>query len=78
MRRAAKTVHRAKTPPLLLDVREKEELESSRNDEIITVCRSGARAHTAAQILKKAGFEKAHVLAGGMLVWNASKSPAGE
>jgi len=91
----------AKTPPLLLDVREKEELEgelghmegivhipigslshrlqeleSSRTEEIITVCRSGARAHTAAQILKKAGFEKVHVLAGGMLAWNSSKSPA--
>jgi sulfur dioxygenase len=49
-----------------------EELEKYRNTEIVTVCRSGARAHTAAQILKKAGFSKVSVLTGGMIQWNAS------
>jgi len=40
--------------------------------EIVTVCRSGARAHTAAQILKKAGVPKVSVLAGGMIGWRQS------
>jgi len=82
---------------LLIDVREKEELEgplghiegvlnipigeltikqrelhSYKNDEIVTVCRSGARATTGAQILKKAGFEKTIVLEGGMKAWRES------
>ncbi|WP_455286119.1 MBL fold metallo-hydrolase [[Eubacterium] cellulosolvens] len=82
-------------PPLLLDVREQDELagplghidgivhvpigdlsqrigelENSREREIVTVCRSGARAHTAAQILAKAGFRRVSVLAGGMTAWN--------
>ena len=45
-----------------------EELERDR--EIVTVCRSGARAHTAAQILSAAGFPKVSVLIGGMIAWN--------
>jgi len=46
------------------------ELDSLKNQEIILVCRSGARAYTAAQIMKKAGFRKPLVLDGGMLSWN--------
>jgi glyoxylase-like metal-dependent hydrolase (beta-lactamase superfamily II)/rhodanese-related sulfurtransferase len=47
-----------------------EELEPYRSQEIITICRSGGRAHTAAQILAQAGFRQVHVLAGGMTAWN--------
>lgn len=46
------------------------DLESEKDREIIIVCRSGARAHTAAQILSKAGFPNVSVLAGGMIAWN--------
>jgi len=46
------------------------ELDSLKNQEIILVCRSGARAYTAAQIMKKAGFRRPLVLNGGMLAWN--------
>lgn len=85
-------------PPVLLDVREAEELigslghlennihvpiaqlasridelEQYKNQEIVTVCRSGGRAHTAAQILSMAGFPKVTVLAGGMLAWREAK-----
>ena len=85
-------------PPLLVDVREKEELsgelghiegivhiplgalafrlaelDTHKEREMVTVCRSGARAGTAAQILAKAGFPRVSVLAGGMLAWNAMK-----
>ncbi len=47
-----------------------EQLSEKKNEEIIIVCRSGARAYTAAQIMKKAGFRKTFVLNGGMLAWN--------
>jgi sulfur dioxygenase len=85
-------------PPVLLDVREKEELDGElgyiegivhvpigslthrlqeldgyRENEIITVCRSGARAYTAAQILKKSGFKSVSVLSGGMIAWRSTK-----
>jgi sulfur dioxygenase len=51
------------------------ELQHLRNNEIVTVCRSGSRAHTAAQILARAGFAHAAVLEGGMNAWNASGYP---
>lgn len=47
------------------------DLEQYKNREIIVVCRSGARAYTAAQILGMAGFEHVLVLEGGMIAWNA-------
>jgi len=47
------------------------ELEKYQSDEVITVCRSGGRAYTAAQILGTAGFTNVFVLEGGMIGWNA-------
>ena len=47
-----------------------EELQKYSGDEIVLVCRSGGRAHTAAQILAQAGFREPVVLEGGMLAWN--------
>lgn len=80
--------------PILLDVREANELEgelghlegivhvpvgelSKRLDElkdirekkIITICKAGGRASTAAQILMQDGFKKVKVLDGGMTIW---------
>lgn len=46
------------------------ELEDFRNDEIITICRSGGRATTAAQILVKEGFGNVYVMEGGMTAFN--------
>jgi glyoxylase-like metal-dependent hydrolase (beta-lactamase superfamily II)/rhodanese-related sulfurtransferase len=46
------------------------ELEKFKDRKIITVCRSGARAYTAAQILTQAGFPNVQVLDGGMILWN--------
>lgn len=51
------------------------ELETTKDKKIVTVCRSGARAHTAAQILKQVGFSKVSVLDGGMLRWNELRLP---
>jgi glyoxylase-like metal-dependent hydrolase (beta-lactamase superfamily II)/rhodanese-related sulfurtransferase len=45
------------------------DLEDFKNRHIITVCRSGHRAHTAAQILKQTGFPYVSVLDGGMIAW---------
>ncbi len=44
-------------------------LEDSKDRDIIVICRSGSRAVTAAQILKKAGFSSVLVLIGGMNAW---------
>ncbi|MFW9917785.1 MAG: rhodanese-like domain-containing protein [Candidatus Thorarchaeota archaeon] len=46
--------------------------ELEKDKEIITVCRSGARAYTAAQILQQAGFSRVSVLNGGMIAWHQS------
>ena len=40
-----------------------------KNAETAIICRSGARAYTAGQIMKQAGFNKVHVLDGGMIAW---------
>lgn len=45
------------------------ELEAAKSRDIVTICRAGARAHTAAQIMKKAGFENVRLLEGGMSAW---------
>ncbi len=45
------------------------ELEKYKDEEIVGVCRSGARAHTAAQILTQIGFPYVRVLKGGMIEW---------
>jgi sulfur dioxygenase len=46
-----------------------EKLSNLKEEEIILVCRSGARAHTAAQIMQKKEFSKVFVLEGGMKAW---------
>ncbi|MFQ5992088.1 MAG: rhodanese-like domain-containing protein [Nitrospiraceae bacterium] len=51
------------------------ELESLKKKMIITVCKGGGRAHTAAQILMQAGFPKVHVMTGGMTSWTQSGYP---
>jgi glyoxylase-like metal-dependent hydrolase (beta-lactamase superfamily II)/rhodanese-related sulfurtransferase len=45
------------------------ELENYMDRQIVTVCRSGARAYTAAQILKQSGYSDVSVLKGGMKSW---------
>jgi len=48
-----------------------DELAPFNNKEIISVCRSGGRAATAARILTTAGFSHVRILEGGMIGWNA-------
>ena len=52
------------------------ELEPDACKEIVTICRSGGRAHTAAQILMQAGFPRVAVLDGGMTAWKQAGYPA--
>jgi adenylyltransferase/sulfurtransferase len=53
------------------------ELEPHRGQEIVTVCKAGGRAHTAAQILMQAGFPRVHVMMGGMMSWKEAGFPTG-
>ena len=47
----------------------------SKDRDILLVCRSGRRSVRAFGILKGMGFEKVHVLKGGMLAWEAAGYP---
>ena len=49
------------------------ELDTAR--PVVTVCRSGRRSLTAAEILLEAGFRDARSLAGGMVAWRDAGLP---
>jgi len=51
------------------------DLEPFKNAEIVTICRSGGRSHTAAQILMQAGFQNVRGLLGGMTAWKQAGYP---
>lgn len=51
------------------------ELEKHKGKPIIAVCRSGNRSVHACSVLKRAGFEKLHNLAGGMQAWDQAGLP---
>jgi len=51
------------------------ELEPCRDRDIITVCKSGGRSHTAAGILMQAKFPRVRSMEGGMTRWNELKYP---
>jgi glyoxylase-like metal-dependent hydrolase (beta-lactamase superfamily II)/rhodanese-related sulfurtransferase len=51
------------------------ELQAYKDKDIITICRSGARATAAAQMLMQSGFKKVYVLSGGMIKWKQAGLP---
>jgi rhodanese-related sulfurtransferase len=51
------------------------ELEKFKGKPIVAVCRSGNRSGSACGMLKKAGFENLHNLAGGMIAWEQAGLP---
>ena len=51
------------------------DLKDHKNDSLIMVCRSGTRSTSAANILKKQGFETVKNLHGGMLAWGSANLP---
>ncbi|MBN1801789.1 MAG: FAD-dependent oxidoreductase [Candidatus Lokiarchaeota archaeon] len=50
-------------------------LEQYANEEVVTICHSGARSMMAAQLLAQAGFKDVRNLTGGMMVWNRKGLP---
>ena len=51
------------------------ELEKYKNKPILAYCRSGSRSGYACKLLNKAGFEKVHNLAGGVMGWSSANLP---
>ena len=52
-----------------------DEIESHKNEEIVSICKMGGRAKTAAQLMSEAGFNRVIVLTGGMTAWNQAGLP---
>lgn len=51
------------------------DLEKHKAKPVIAVCRTGNRSGHACRVLKKAGFENLHNLAGGMQAWEQAGLP---
>jgi len=61
--------------PLDLLREHRAELSSHLDENVVLVCRSGARATQAEQSLAEAGLPNVKVLAGGILAWQAADAP---
>ena len=61
--------------PLDLLREHRTELRSHLNEDVILVCRSGARATQAGQTLADAGLPNVKVLTGGILAWQVTNAP---
>ena len=53
----------------------RDELRRHLDEDVVLVCRSGARAAQAEQSLREAGLPGLHLLDGGMLGWEAAGAP---
>jgi rhodanese-related sulfurtransferase len=51
--------------------------EMQRHEEIVVICRSGARSAQACMFMQQQGFEKVYNLRGGMFAWAGSGQPVG-
>lgn len=69
-------IHGSRLIPVETLAQRLDELEPYRSREIITVCRSGGRSHTAAGILMQAGFTNVASMADGMTGWNQRGYPS--
>ncbi|MEV4466211.1 rhodanese-like domain-containing protein [Micromonospora echinofusca] len=61
--------------PLDLLKEHREELRNHLDEDVVLICRSGARATQAEQALADIGLPNLKVLDGGMLAWQATKAP---
>ncbi|MEV0156921.1 rhodanese-like domain-containing protein [Micromonospora sp. NPDC050686] len=61
--------------PLDLLKEHRAELRSHLDEDVVLICRSGARAGQAQQALAEIGLPNLKVLNGGMLAWQASSAP---
>lgn len=61
--------------PLDLLREHRDELGTHLGDDVVLVCRSGARASQAETMLATTGLENLHVLTGGITAWEAAGGP---
>jgi rhodanese-related sulfurtransferase len=61
--------------PLDLLREHRTELRAHLDDQVVLVCRSGARATQAGQTLAQAGLPNVRILDGGMLAWQRTDAP---
>jgi len=53
-----------------------DELEPSKGDEIVVVCRAGNRSSVIAEFLRESGFDRVYNLTGGMNLWADTVDPS--
>ncbi|MGQ9685916.1 MAG: rhodanese-like domain-containing protein [Thiobacillaceae bacterium] len=51
------------------------DLEKYKDRAIVAVCRTGSRSSHACRLLRQAGYERVHNLAGGMVAWEQAGLP---
>lgn len=61
--------------PLDLLKEHREELRAHLDEDVVLICRSGARATQAGQTLAGVGLPNVKILDGGMLAWQATNAP---
>ena len=61
--------------PLGLLREHREELRDHLDEDVVLICRSGARAGQAESLLGDTGLTNVHVLAGGVTAWEAAGAP---
>ncbi|NYF60013.1 rhodanese-like domain-containing protein [Micromonospora purpureochromogenes] len=61
--------------PLDLLKEHREELRNHLDEDVVLICRSGARAAQAEQALAEVGLPNLKVLNGGMMAWQATQAP---
>ncbi len=61
--------------PLALLREHRDELRGHLDEDVVLVCRSGARAGQAEKLLGETGLDNLHVLAGGVAAWEAAGAP---
>lgn len=61
--------------PLPLLREHRDELRAHLDQDIVLICRSGARAGQAESLLAETGLANVHVLAGGVVAWESAGAP---
>lgn len=64
--------------PLRMLTEHRHELREHLDQQVVLVCRSGARATEAARALAGSGLSHLHVLDGGMVAWEQANAPTGK
>jgi rhodanese-related sulfurtransferase len=65
----------AKSIPIKTLTSECGKLSQFKNKTFVVVCENGTQSHKAVSQLKKAGFQKVHLLEGGLVTWETQGLP---